>query len=113
VFCGDKEPYCLRLITFESPVALARNMLQSMQLTMFYFLPSILLSGFMFPFLGMPKWAQTIGNLLPLSYFNRMIRSILLKGCSFIELWPNIWPLLLFTIVMMFFAVKFYKKTLD
>lgn len=93
--------------------SIAQNMLQAMQLTFFYFLPSILLSGFMFPFLGMPKWAQFIGELLPLTYFNRLIRGILLKGNGFNELWSDMWPLLLINIFVMTLAVKFYKKTLD
>src|SRR3546814_1096030 len=66
-----------------------------MQLTMFYFLPNILLSGFMFPFQGMPVWAQHLGNLLPLTYFNRLIRGILLKGNGWADLWPHVWPLLI------------------
>lgn len=93
--------------------SIAQNMLQALQLTFFYFLPSILLSGFMFPFLGMPKWAQFIGELLPLTYFNRLIRGIVLKGNGFVELWPNMWPLMLISIVTMALAVKFYKRTLD
>jgi ABC-2 type transport system permease protein len=88
-------------------------MLQALQLTFFYFLPSILLSGFMFPFLGMPKWAQHIGELLPLTYFNRLIRGVVLKGNGFAELWPNMWPLMLISIVTMTLAVRFYKRTLD
>lgn len=93
--------------------SLAKNMLQALQLTIFYFLPSIMLSGFMFPFLGMPKWAQHVGELLPLTYFNRLIRGIVLKGNDFTILWPNIWPLMIIGIIMMTLAVKFYKKTLD
>ncbi|SMC27435.1 ABC-2 type transport system permease protein [Andreprevotia lacus DSM 23236] len=93
--------------------SLAQNQLQAMQLTMFYFLPNLLLSGFMFPFRGMPGWAQFIGNLLPLTHFNRLIRGILLKGSGLVELWPSIWPLLLFTTVVMGIAVKFYRRTLD
>lgn len=93
--------------------SIAQNMLQALQLTFFYFLPSILLSGFMFPFLGMPKWAQFIGELLPLTYFNRLIRGIVLKGNGFAELWPNMWPLMLISVITMALAVKFYKKTLD
>lgn len=93
--------------------SLAQNMLQALQLTVFYFLPSMLLSGFMFPFLGMPKWAQFLGDLLPLTYFNRLIRGIILKGNDIPILWPNIWPLIIITLVMMTLAVKFYKKTLD
>jgi ABC-2 type transport system permease protein len=93
--------------------SLARNQLQAMQLTMFYFLPSILLSGFMFPFRGMPQWAQWLGNLLPLTHFNRLIRGILLKGNGWVDLWPHVWPLLVFTAVVMTLAVRSYRRTLD
>ncbi len=93
--------------------SIAQNQLQAMQLTIFYFLPNMLLSGFMFPFAGMPGWAQFIGNLLPLTYFNRLIRGILLKGNGWVDLWPNVWPLLLFTAIVMAVAVKFYRRTLD
>jgi ABC-2 type transport system permease protein len=93
--------------------SLAQNQLQATQLTFFYFLPSILLSGFMFPFVGMPKWAQVIGNVLPMTYFHRLTRGILLKGNGWVELWPSIWPLMLFTVVVLAVAVRFYRKTLD
>ncbi len=93
--------------------SLAQNQLQALQMTVFYFLPSLLLSGFMFPFQGMPQWAQTLGNILPLTYFNRLIRGILLKGNGLWDLWPNIWPIVLFTVVVMGIAVKFYRRTLD
>ncbi|GLS06341.1 mannose-1-phosphate guanyltransferase [Chitiniphilus shinanonensis] len=93
--------------------SLAQNQLQAMQLTMFYFLPNILLSGFMFPFRGMPQWAQYIGNVLPLTHFNRLIRGILLKGSGWADLWPSVWPLLLFTVVVMGIALRFYRRTLD
>ena len=93
--------------------SLAQNMLQALQLTIFYFLPSIMLSGFMFPFSGMPSWARHVGELLPLTYFNRLIRGVVLKGNDLPTLWPNIWPLMIITLVMMTLAVKFYKKTLD
>ncbi len=93
--------------------SLAQNQLQAMQLTVFYFLPNILLSGFMFPFAGMPKWAQFIGNLLPLTYFNRLIRGILLKGNGWADLWPSVWPMALFTAIVMTIALRFYRRTLD
>lgn len=93
--------------------SLAQNQLQAMQLTFFYFLPGILLSGFMFPFHGMPEWAQAIGNLLPMTYFHRLIRGILLKGSGWPELWPDVWPLLVFTALVMTVAVRFYRRTLD
>ena len=80
---------------------------------MFYFLPNILLSGFMFPFAGMPRWAQAIGNVLPLTYFNRLIRGILLKGNTGLDLWPNVWPMLVFVCVVMAVALRFYRRTLD
>ena len=93
--------------------SIAQNQLQAMQLTFFYFLPTMLLSGFMFPFRGMPAWAQVVGNLLPSTYFMRMVRGILLKGNDWADLWPNIWPLIVFTVVMMSIALTFYRKTLD
>ncbi|BAN25829.1 ABC transporter permease [Caballeronia insecticola] len=93
--------------------SLAQNQLQAMQLTVFYFLPNILLSGFMFPFSGMPAWAQFIGNLLPLTYFNRLIRGILLKGNGWADLWPSVWPMALFTLIVMGIALRFYRRTLD
>jgi ABC-2 type transport system permease protein len=93
--------------------SLAQNQLQAMQLTFFYFLPNMLLSGFMFPFQGMPKWAQWLGELLPLTYFNRLVRGIMLKGNGWEDCWPSVWPLLVFTVVVMTIAVKTYRRTLD
>jgi ABC-2 type transport system permease protein len=89
------------------------NQMQAMQSTFFFFLPSILLSGFMFPFRGMPEWAQAIGNLLPLTHYLRLVRGILLKGNDFAEVWPHLWPLLLFTIVVLTFGVSRFRRTLD
>src|SRR5437773_11481283 len=74
-------------ITFSS---IARNQLQAMQMTFFFFLPSILLSGFMFPFRGMPDWAQWLGSLLPLTHFLLLVRGIMLKGSPLGELWPQV-----------------------
>ncbi|HEV8202000.1 MAG TPA: ABC transporter permease [Candidatus Polarisedimenticolia bacterium] len=93
--------------------SLAQNQLQAMQLTFFYFLPSILLSGFMFPFQGMPVWARAIGNLLPMTWFNRMVRGIVLKGVGWTDLWPNAWPVMIFTVAVMSIAMLFYRRTLD
>jgi ABC-2 type transport system permease protein len=93
--------------------SLAQNQLQAMQLTFFYFLPTMLLSGFMFPFQGMPGWAQFIGGVLPATYFMRLVRGILLKGNDWIDLWPNIWPVMVFTVVVMSIALLFYRRTLD
>jgi ABC-2 type transport system permease protein len=97
-------------ITFSS---LAQNQLQAVQLAIFYFLPNILLSGFMFPFKGMPAWAQVIGNFLPLTYFNRLIRGILLKGNGWSDSWPSVWPMMVFTLALMGVAVVTYRRTLD
>ena len=93
--------------------SLAQNQLQAMQLTFFYFLPNMLLSGFMFPFRGMPHWARVVGSLLPMTYFNRLARGILLKGNRFPDLWPDLWPMLVFTAVVLIVALRFYRKTLD
>ena len=91
----------------------AGNQRQAMQMTQMILLPSILLSGYMFPFLGMPIWAQYIGRLLPLTYFIRLARAIMLKGSAPIELWPNIWPLGIIIIIIMSVGIRFYRKTLD
>lgn len=97
-------------ITFSS---LVQNQLQAMQLTFFFFLPSILLSGFMFPFRGMPEWAQTIGNVLPLTHFLQLVRGILLKGNGLPELFPHIWPLLVFIAVVLLVGLRTFRRTLD
>jgi len=97
-------------MTFSS---VARNQLQAMQMTIFYFLPSILLSGFMFPFRGMPVWAQWIGNILPLTHFLVLVRGILLKGLGMDSLWPHVWPILAFTAVVLALGLKTYRRTLD
>jgi len=92
---------------------LASNQLQAMQMTFFFFLPSMLLSGFMFPFRGMPQWAQWLGELLPLTHFLRVVRAIMLKGATFGEIVPNLWPMALFLGVVGAIALKRYRQTLD
>jgi ABC-2 type transport system permease protein len=92
---------------------LATNQLQAMQMSFFFFLPSLLLSGFMFPFRGMPEWAQTIGSALPLTHFLRVLRGILLKGNTFPDVWPDLWPILAFGLVVMLFGALRYRRTLD
>lgn len=92
---------------------IAQNQLQAMQMTMFFLLPSILLSGFAFPFLGMPSWAQIIGEVLPATHFLRIVRGILLKGNGMPEIFPDLWPLLLFTLTMGFVALMRFRRTLD
>ncbi len=97
-------------ITFSS---IARNQTQAMQMGFFFFLPTILLSGFMFPFRGMPHWAQMLGEILPLTHFLRLVRGIMLKGYGVAESWPNLWPLMLFTAVVLAIGLKRYRQTLD
>ena len=92
---------------------IAKNQLQAMQMTFFFFLPSILLSGFMFPFRAMPVWAQNIGEVLPLTHFLRIVRGILLKGNSVDQLAQELWPMLAFLFVAGFIALKRYRQTLD
>jgi ABC-2 type transport system permease protein len=92
---------------------LARNQLQAMQLTFFFFLPSILLSGFMFPFRGMPEWAQAIGELLPLTHFLRIVRGIMLKGNDLAEITGQLWPIALFMLAAGTVAMKRYQQTVD
>ena len=92
---------------------IAKNQLQAMQMTFFFFLPSMLLSGFMFPFRAMPVWAQRIGEVLPLTHFLRIVRGILLKGNSAGQLLPELWPMLAFLLVAGLVALKRYRQTLD
>ncbi len=97
-------------ITFST---LAKNQMQAMQMTMFFFLPNMLLSGFMFPFRGMPGWAQAIGEVLPLTHFLRIVRGILLKGNGLAEVLPELGPIVAFFVVVMAIALKRYRRTLD
>ena len=82
-------------------------------MTIFYFLPNLMLSGFMFPFAGMPDWAQAIGCVLPLTHFNRIVRGVLLKGSGWPELWPELWPIALFAGIVLVLAVASFRRTLD
>jgi ABC-2 type transport system permease protein len=91
----------------------AQNQLQAMQMTMFFQLPAILLSGFAFPFMGMPQWARWIGEGLPATHFLRIVRGILLKGNGWLEIWPDLWPLFLFTFVVGTVALLRFRRTLD
>jgi ABC-2 type transport system permease protein len=90
-----------------------RNQLQAMQMTFFFFLPSMLLSGFMFPFRAMPVWAQYVGEVLPLTHFLRIVRGILLKGNSAPQVLGELWPMLAFMTVVSVVALKRYRQTLD
>jgi ABC-2 type transport system permease protein len=97
-------------ITFSS---IARNQLQAMQMTFFVFLPSILLSGFMFPFRGMPRWAQAVGEFFPLTHFLRIVRGILLKGNGPTEIAHELWPIALFAAISLAIGIKRYRQTVD
>jgi len=92
---------------------LASNQLQAMQMTFFFFLPSMLLSGFMFPFRGMPRWAQWLGEVLPLTHFLRIVRGIMLKGNELGQVLPELWPMLAFLLVAGTLALARYRQTLD
>ena len=97
-------------ITFST---IAKNQLQAVQMAFFFFLPSLLLSGYMFPFRGMPGWAQDLGECLPLTHFLRVVRGILLKGNGLAECAPDLWPIALFVAVVLAIGIKRYRQTLD
>jgi ABC-2 type transport system permease protein len=97
-------------ITFST---IAKNQLQAVQMAFFFFLPSLLLSGYMFPFRGMPGWAQDVGECLPLTHFLRIVRGILLKGNGLTECLTDLWPIALFVVAALTLAVKRYRQTLD
>jgi ABC-2 type transport system permease protein len=92
---------------------LARNQLQAMQMGMFYFMPTILLSGFIFPFPGMPIWAQAVGTCLPVTHFLRIVRGALLKGQGLADAWPSLLALAAFVCAVTALAVARYQRTLD
>jgi len=91
----------------------AQNQLQAMQMTIMWFLPNILLSGFLFPFAGMPKWAQYAGESLPLTHYLRITRSIMLKGSSVIDLRYDAVALFILMLIAMTIAVRRFRRTLD
>lgn len=91
----------------------ARNQLQAMQLAFFYFLPSILLSGFLFPFRGMPQWAQWMGSVIPVTHMLRVVRGAMLKGVGIAEVLPSLGALALFMLIVAALAVRAYRTTLD
>jgi ABC-2 type transport system permease protein len=97
-------------ITFST---LAQNQRQALQMAFFFFLPSIMLSGFMFPFRGMPHWAQAIGEILPLTHFLRIVRGIVLKGNGLEDVIRQLWQIALFAVVALTIGVKRYRRTLD
>ena len=92
---------------------IARNQLQAVQMTFFFFLPNFLLSGYAFPFRGMPEWAQVIGEALPLTHFIRIVRGIMLKGTGFADMQLDVLALFIFMVVAMGLALLRFRKTLD
>jgi ABC-2 type transport system permease protein len=92
---------------------LARNQLQAMQMSFFFFLPSMLLSGFMFPFQGMPGWARVVGEFLPLTHYLRIVRGILLKGNGLLDSIPHLWPIVVFFLFALGVGLSRYRRTLD
>jgi len=97
-------------VTFST---LAANQMQAIQLAQFTLMPSFLLSGFMFPFRGMPVWAQWIGQVLPTTHAIRIVRGLLLKGNGWHEIAPELWPIAVFAVVVTLFAAWAYRETLD
>jgi ABC-2 type transport system permease protein len=93
--------------------SMATTQMQAQQMAQFILLPSLLLSGFLFPFAGMPAWARFIGEALPLTHIVRISRGVLLKGNGWAEIFPNLWPMVLFAIVLGAVAVRSYRQTLD
>jgi ABC-2 type transport system permease protein len=91
----------------------AQNQLQAVQITFFFFLPNFLLSGFAFPFRGMPHWAQGIGEALPLTHFIRIVRGIMLKGNGFADMQIDAAALFIFMVAAMGLALLRFRKTLD
>ena len=92
---------------------IAQNQLQAMQMTFFFLLPAILLSGFAFPFKGMPVWAQWIGEVLPATHFLRIVRGILLKGNGITDVTLQLWQIALFALIVLVIGIKRYRQTLD
>jgi ABC-2 type transport system permease protein len=112
--------YCAAILLIVANLSLgllistrARSQFQAMQMTFFVFLPSILLSGFMFPFTGMPKVAQWVAEVLPLTHFLRLIRGIMLRGAGLADMWQEVLALLAFSVVMMAAAILQFRKRLD
>ena len=97
-------------VTFST---IAANQMQAVQLAQFTLMPSFLLSGFMFPFRGMPVWAQLVGNIFPTTHAMRIVRGMLLKGVGWTEIAPELWPMALFAVCVTAFAVWVYRETLD
>ena len=93
--------------------SIAQNQLQALQMSSFYFIPSLMLSGFVSPFIGMPGWAQAIGSCMPLTWFIRLMKGIMLKGYTLVELLPSLLPLAGLAVLIVGLGLASYRKTLD
>lgn len=113
IFLGSMLFVCASLTLGLLISSFAKSQFQAFQLTLFVFLPSILLSGFMFPFDGMPRWAQVAAEVLPLTHFLRIIRGVILRGATLIEMWPEVLALIAFFMVTMTIAILRFNKRLD
>ena len=106
--------YVLGLVLLGYSIStVSRSQMQAMQLTFFFFLPSLLLSGFMFPYRGMPDWAQVLGEVFPLTHFLRIIRAVMLKGADYPVIAGEVWALVAFAIAFAALALFRFRRTLD
>jgi ABC-2 type transport system permease protein len=120
-FLGAAAPLALALLLFIFTnlmlgyliSTVARTQMQAMQMTFFVFLPSILLSGFMFPFAAMPGWAQAIGQCLPITHFLRIVREVMLKGATMPDILGDLWPIAAILSVLTALALIRFRRTLD
>lgn len=120
-FVGEFAPFALAILLFIFTnlmlgyliSTVAKTQMQAMQMTFFVFLPSILLSGFMFPFAAMPVWAQAIGEALPITHFLRIVREVMLKGAGFAEIRGDIWPIAVILTVLSLASLARFRRTLD
>jgi ABC-2 type transport system permease protein len=120
-FVGNPAPFLVAVVLFIFTNLMlgylistfARTQMQAMQMTFFIFLPSILLSGFMFPFRAMPVWAQAIGEALPITHFLRIVREVMLKGAGFAEIFGDIWPIAAILTVLALASLARFRRTLD
>ena len=92
---------------------IARTQIQASVCSVFFFLPSLMLSGFFFPFRGMPKWAQLIGDMLPLSHYLVIVRGIMLKGATLLQIMPSVLAVFIFSLFALSLAIIRYRGTLD
>jgi ABC-2 type transport system permease protein len=120
-FIGEPAPFLVAILLFIFTnlmlgyliSTVAKTQMQAMQMTFFVFLPSILLSGFMFPFAAMPGWAQAIGQALPITHFLRIVREVMLKGAGFSEIRDDIWPIAVILLVLALASLARFRRTLD